>query len=107
MNDERLFSADKATGLKTWFSTSDDQDTWHFRHEQDATPILDANKAQQSEGFDRRADMWHAAHIPAITIMEWREKHGVDIYNRNHAAGVKRLLNSSEYAHLRTNQFRM
>jgi hypothetical protein len=98
---------DPTTGLTTEFAAQDDGDTWGFRYRQDATPILDANKEQQAEGFDRRADMWHAAHIPAVTIMEWINKHGVNLYDPNHKEGVRRLLNSSEYAHLRTNQFRL
>ena len=104
---ERLLDHDPAIGLKTWWSTPDDGETWNIRYEQDTAPVLDANKAQQSEGFDRRRDMWHAARIPAAVQMEWLTKYGIDIWNPNHKAGVKRLLNSSEYAHLRTNQFRL
>lgn len=104
---ERLLAVDAALGLKTHLDVDDDGDTWRIRYEQDASPILDDNKSRQTEGFDRRADMWHAAHIPAVTIMEWMNKHGVNIYDPNHKKGVRRLLNSSEYAHLRTNNFRL
>lgn len=106
MGDERLFDYDPATGMKTWFSSSDeDGGTWRFRREQDATPILDANKEAQSESWDKRSDMWHAAHIPTIVMYEWMEKHGVEFWNPNHKEGVKRLLNHPDYRYLRVREF--
>lgn len=108
MSDERLLDFNPTTGLKTWFSSSDeDGGTWNLRYEQDASPILDQNKESQAEGFDRRSDMWHAAKIPAIVLMEWLTKHGVRYWDKNHAPAVKRLLNSDEYRHLRVNHFIM
>ena len=103
---ERLLDFNRDTGLKTWFSSSDeDGGTWNLRYEQDASPILDQNKASQAEGFDKRSDMWHAAKIPAIVLMEWVTKHGVRYWDKNHAPAVKRLLNSDEYRHLRVKNF--
>lgn len=103
----RPFDYDPLTGLKTEFSTPDDGETWGFRYTQDNAPVLDANKEQQAAGFDRRANMWHAARVPASIIMEWRTKHGVDLYNPAHKEGVRRLLNDPDYRYLRTNNFRV
>jgi hypothetical protein len=102
---ERLLDYDPSNGLKTWFSTSDDEDTWHVRYEQDTSPILDTNKSQQADGFDRRADMWHAARIPIVVMMDWKHKHGVEAWNPHHKDGVRRLLNDPEYRYLRVNHF--
>lgn len=103
---ERLLDFDPATGTRTWFSSSDeDGGTWNLRYEQDTSPILDRNKEAQAEGFDKRADMWHAASIPNVVLMEWLTKHGVRYWDKNHADGVKRLLNSDEYRHLRVKHF--
>ncbi len=103
---ERLLDFDPATGMKTWFSSSDENGgTWNLRYEQDASPILDQNKETQNEGFDRRADMWHAAKVPSIVLMEWLTKHGVRYWDKNHAPAVRRLLNSDEYRHLRVRHF--
>lgn len=104
---EQLLDHDAFTGMRTWFSTSDNEDTWHVRYEQDTAPVLDANKEQQADGFDRRADMWHAARVPLVVMMEWLTKHGVEAWNPSHKDGVKRLLNSSEYRYLRVNNFIM
>lgn len=103
---ERLFDYDAHTGTKTWFS-SDDEDggTWRFRYEQDVSPILDRNKEAQSESFDKRSEMWHAASIPNVVLMEWMTKHGVRYWDPNHREGVRRLLNSDEYRHLRVKNF--
>lgn len=103
---ERLLDFDPLTGTKTYFSSSDEEGgTWRLRYEQDASPILDRNKESQSESFDKRSEMWHAASIPNVVLMEWMTKHGVRYWDRNHADGVKRLLNSDEYRHLRVRHF--
>lgn len=105
---ERLFDFDSRTGVKTYFSSSEENGgTWSFRYEQDASPILDANKEAQNEGFDKRSEWWHAAKIPCVVILEWRTKYGIDLYNKNHREGVKRLLNSNEYRHLRRAPFQL
>jgi len=104
---ERLFNYDPATGLRTWFSTDNDGDTWRFRHEQDVTPILDQNKESQADGFDKRADMWHAARIPTVVLMEWMTKFGVKAWRKDHADGVRKLLNHPDYRYLRVNHFIM
>jgi hypothetical protein len=106
MLDERLLDYDPSTGMKTWFSSSDDDGgTWNLRYEQDVSPLLDANKSAQVDSWDKRADMWHAASIPNVVLMEWVVKHGIEYWNPNHKEGVKRLLNSDEYRHLRVRNF--
>lgn len=98
-----------ATGLKTFIASDmDDPDTVLVRHEQSAESLetlLDRNKAAQNEAFDKRSDMWHAAHIPVGVMYEWVTKHGVNAWNPAHAEGVKRLLNDPEYRYLRVNHF--
>lgn len=105
---ERLFDYDPATGTKTWFSSSEDNGgTWQFRYEQDASPILDHNKEMQAESFDKRSEMWHAAKIPTTVIYEWMVKYGVNLWDKNHKEGVRRLLNHPDYRYLRVNHFIM
>ncbi len=104
---ERLLDHDSSTGLRTWFSTDDDGDTWRVRYEQDVSSSLDACKEAQAESWDRREDMWHAAHIPAVILMEWKTKHGVEAWNPNHKDGVRRLLDDPDYRYLRVRHFYM
>lgn len=98
---ERLLDFDPLTGMREWFSTDESTGISYIRYEQDCSSILDENKAAQNEGFDRRSEFWHAAKVPSIVILEWMTKYGIDIYNKNHKEGVRRLLNSNEYAHLK------
>jgi len=105
---ERLLDHDPLTGMKTWFSSDDENGgTWRIRYEQDCTDLLDANKAAQAESMDRRSEFWHAARVPAVVQMEWLVKHGVRAWDKDHAEGVKRLLNDPEYRYLRVNHFIM
>lgn len=105
---EKLLDYDPFTGVKTWFSSSEENGgTWNLRYEQDASPILDQNKSSQAESFDKRSELWHAAKVPCIVILEWLHKYGVNMYDKSHADGVKRLLNSDEYRYLRVNHFIM
>ncbi|MGV0964200.1 MAG: hypothetical protein ACOYBT_09950 [Polynucleobacter sp.] len=103
---ERLLDHDPHTGVKTWFSSSsEDGGTWNLRYEQDTSPILDQNKKAQARGFDKRSEMWHAARIPTVVMLEWKHRHGVEAWNPNHKAGVRRLLDDPEYRYLRVQHF--
>jgi hypothetical protein len=106
---ERLLSYDPATGMKVYHLHDNESEATSFglRYEQDVQPVLDYNKEAQNEGFDRRSDMWHAAKVPAVILMEWLTKHGVRYWDKNHAPAVRRLLNSDEYRHLRVKHFIM
>ena len=104
VSDELLLDYDALTGMREWISTDTDGNSF-IRYEQDVSPILDANKASQAEGFDKRSNMWHAANIPAGTIVEWMEKYGVNFYNPDHKPAVMRLLNDIDYRYLRVKHF--
>ena len=103
----RLLDHDPYTGVTTYHHYDEADDTMTIETVQDVTPILEHNKAQQNEGFDKRSDLWHAATIPAVVQLEWMTKFGVDLMNHDHFSAVKRLLNSSEYSHLRRNEFKL
>jgi len=105
-----LIDYNPETGLQKWMDYDPDKDEILISYKQDDAAIqaiLDRNKEAQADPFDRRSDMWHAAHIPAVVMFEWLTKHGVDFYNPDHKDGVKRLLNDPEYRYLRFNHFVM
>jgi len=105
MLDERLLDYDPHSGMKTWFSSEDEGDTWHIRYEQDVAPSLDACKEAQNESWDKRDNLWHAAHVPNVIQMEWAVKYGIELWNPDHKDGVKRLLNHPDYRYLRVRNF--
>ena len=102
-NDWQLIDDGSWNGLRKWIRSSDeDEGTVQVAYDQvNLQDYLDSNKAAQNESFDRKSEMWHAASIPPIVLMEWLTKHGVKAWDPNHADGVKRLLNSSDYAYLK------
>lgn len=102
---KKLLDHDKETGITRYYHGNGDEFT--IETVQDVEPILDLNKAQQNESFDKSADMWHAASIPAVVQLEWLTKYGVDLMNDDHMPAVKKLLNSNEYSHLRRNEFKL
>lgn len=103
----RLLDVDPEAGITTYHHYDEATETAAIETVQDTTPVLEINKAQQNEGFDKRRDLWHAATIPAVVQLEWMTKYGVDLYNKDHWPAVKRLLNSNEYRHLRRNEFKL
>lgn len=69
---------------------------------QDTTPYLEANKRARNDFVRRRgSSLRHVAEIPNIVVEQWM-KMGVNIFDRNDAKKVQALLNSNEYAYLRT-----
>lgn len=82
-----------------------DQDEFTIREVFDrrlSKAVVDRNKAL--EGTQRTdGDMRLTASIPPEVQLEWVEKFGVNLWNPNHAEGVKRLLNDPDYRYLRIN----
>ena len=73
------------------------------RH-QDVSPILENNKilANSGDGYSPSREWRRAASIPLMIVEKWRAEEGIDCLNPDHAEAVRRKLNSSEYAFLRT-----
>ena len=109
MSNWELIDYNPHNGLRKYLGDNpDDPDGVLVRYEQDASAvqeIIDRNKAVQADSWNKKDDMWHAAHVPVGVMYEWKVKHGVDAWDPNHAAGVRRLLNSNEYRYLRVKNF--
>lgn len=72
---------------------------------QDVEGILDWNKKSQNaghNGYTPSRDMKHIAEIPLIVAELWLNTLGVDVFNKDHAPAVKRLLNDPDWRYLRT-----
>lgn len=99
---KRLLDYDPATGMKTWHHYDEATDTEALEYEQDVEPILERNKALQADNEGKSmGDGCHVASIPSSIQLKWLIEHGVDITNKDHMPGVKRLLNSDEYRYLK------
>lgn len=106
-SDKELLDFDPLTGVKTFHIYDEHTDETTIYYEQDVEPILDLNKACQNDSMDKSSDMWLAAKIPLMVQAEWLTKYGIDVYNKDHWDGVKKLLNSSDYRYLRTQEFQL
>jgi hypothetical protein len=72
---------------------------------QDVGPIIEANKAQATDGTDGYSPSRltkHVARIPLVVAEQWLNDFGINVLDQNHKPAVVRLLNSSEWAWLRT-----
>lgn len=103
MSDWELVDDGSFNGLAKWMrATDDDEGTIQIAYDQvNLQSILDDNKRAQNGEFNRKSEFWHAATIPPIVEIEWLTKYGVRLNDPNHGPAIKRLLNSSEYCHLK------
>lgn len=101
---KRLLDYNPDTGVREVYEGTDEGFLIHTT--QDVTPILDNNKSRfndwKSKSERTKSDFWQVAEIPIGVQYDWLIKHGIDIYNKDHWAGVKRMLNSSDYRYLKT-----
>ena len=77
---------------------------------QDVEAILDRNKELQNHGHNgwtEKRNMRHVAEIPLVVAEIWMERYGVDVFNKDHAQAVRRLLNDPDWAYLRTSGGRL
>lgn len=113
MSNWELIDHNPHNGLKKYLGDNpDDPEGVLVRYEQDATAvdnILDRNKSVTTDHWDKRSDMWHAAHVPVGVMYEWKVKHNVDAWQYQVCTETKRkvnnLLNSNEYRYLRVRHF--
>jgi len=56
----------------------------------------------QQEDHSIRDEFRLSARIPVTIYYEWKEKFGVDLYDKNHKEAVRKLLNSPDYRYLKT-----
>lgn len=102
---KRLIDYDPVTGISTYHEYNPLNDSTTISHEADATPIIERNKALATDDdhtkLGIKQEFWHYASIPAGVIMEWKQKFGVDVWNKNHSKRVGQLLNDPDYRYLK------
>jgi hypothetical protein len=91
--------------VENWYHAQPDG-TFVIETRQDVAPIIERNKALQTanDGFTPSRDMARVASIPVVVQYEWLKRYGVNIFDREHEARVRRLLNDPEWRYLRTSE---
>lgn len=101
-----LIDRDPLTGESVWYEFNHADQSATITHEQNVSRIIENNKCdildedRTKEGMKR--DWWHYARVPNTVIIEWKQKLGVDFWNMNDRPKVFKLLNSPDYAYLKT-----
>ncbi len=104
---KRLLDYNPDTGMRQWFIGGENGE-WHIHYEQDAQPIIEANKEKQSYGReyyvsrDAEGEYHKVASIPIGIQYKWMVEYGVDIMNKDHMPKVKKLLNDPDWRWLKT-----
>lgn len=74
----------------------------HLKKTQDISGILRDNAAMRN--ITQTGDVRKIASIPNVMIVELKDKYGIDLFNLNKESKQRlmKLLNSSEFKHLKT-----
>jgi hypothetical protein len=93
----------KMDGITETLHFQDGDGTASLYREQDAEPILDANKRAQADGvgWSPSRELRHVARIPTLIYHEWCKVHGVDVLHPAHRDLLRRLLNDPDNRWLR------
>lgn len=97
----RFVDFDPARGMATYEDMYDGHLQIHY--EEDVEPLLELTKYERNNGSaDRpKEEMQLYARIPAVIIMELKNKHGVDIFNKDHFHKALSIINV-DYPYLRS-----
>lgn len=103
---KRLLSHDGITGISTFHEYDSQTDETRIIHIGDSTPYLEQSKAEANDDEQTKKGIkngfWHYASIPPAVQVKWLIEKGVDVYNKHHGKEVGKLVNSPEYAYLKT-----
>jgi hypothetical protein len=106
----QILDVNPLTGEVVTFEYHNDTDGFTIGHHQDVTPILEENKrvALDTDKHKRQAkEEWAKyATIPNVVILEWKNKYGVDFFDKNHDKRVFELLEDPEYRYLKRTTYK-
>jgi hypothetical protein len=104
-NSWRFLSHDPTTGAVEDFKYDPDGDVCIIRRRADVEPVIEANKQLNDiDGWNADKSMRLAARIPPEVQLLWLQQYGIRAWDKNHRAGVRRLLNDPEWRYLRVGQ---
>lgn len=106
MAKSRTISIDPLTRTKAIHHYDHDSGKTYIQEVQDVSGIIKRNKELQNwdsyQSLQKRNDYKHIATIPNNVIIEIKQKHGIDVFNKDDLPRLERLLMSNEYKYLRT-----
>lgn len=103
---KKLIEYDPLTKTQTWHEYDHASKKTRIATIQDCESIVEHNKklinTPEYASHGKKQCFFHIGRVPNAVIIEWKEKHGVDVFNKDDLKKVERLLMSNEYKYLRT-----
>ena len=108
MTEKRLIEV-QPDGIVEWLHFDAATEAFAIERVQDVEPLLEVNKAAANagDGYSPSRELRQVAEIPMVVALKWKEERGIDVFDRDHWASVKKLLRDPEWRHLRTSQGRI
>ena len=107
MGTKRILDYNPLTGERVVFQYDHHADQMTITHEQDVSSILkDAHERAISTDYTRKGmkdELLHYARVPNSVILEMKQKHGVDFFDRSQSRKMFALLNT-EYKQFKTTE---
>ena len=107
---KQLLDSDYLTGVSTWHNYDHHTGITTIETTQDCSSFVEENKKRHNSSYQKdgiKQEWMHAATIPIIIQMKWKQELGVDIYNPDHSKKIAALLNDPEYRYLKTGTLRL
>jgi len=102
----RLLDHNPLTGEECWYEYDHHADSMTITHTQNVDGILEFAHGKSLSNATAKGiknDMWHYARVPNAIILEMKQKHGVDFFDKSQAKKMFALLNT-EYSHFKTTE---
>jgi len=103
--EKTLIAYDSLNQISQYMHYDDMTDTAHFESVGDATPVLEFNKMlQNDEDVTKKGikgGFWRYASIPAIFQLKLMQEKGLNIWKREHAAAISKVLEDPDYRFLK------
>lgn len=106
----RLLDYDHESGVATYHHYDHSNGNTIIESVQNIEPYLENNKQlilNSDKSKQIKNNWWHVACIPIGVQYQWMQKHGVNIWKKEHRKAVFKLLNDPDYKYLKTTNGRI
>lgn len=96
----------KKNGVERWLHHDGETVAIETRQSLDAMFDITRRLRNEFQGYKDKGDnhFHRYAVIPPMVIDKWRNDHGIDVFDPEHADRVKKLLNDPDWRYLRTTE---
>ena len=93
----------QADGITEFFHMDEQTGEITIERCQDVEPVIEANKRaiNARDGYSPSRELREIAEIPLGVVELWKQLYGIDVMNRDHMEGVKKLLKDPDWRWLR------